>query len=104
MVETRAELPFIGDQVGLFKPRPARLSIVPVEMSRKEAELPFIGDQVGLSRAQPGHPTWPGPDAGCGIFAFYLPAMVHRGEERASIGARGTAKDGNGSPLSIWRS
>ena len=56
MVETRAELPFIGDQVGLFKPRPARLSIVPVEMSRKEAELPFIGDQVGLSRAQPGRP------------------------------------------------
>ena len=29
MVETRAELPFIGDQVGLLKPRPALVRLSP---------------------------------------------------------------------------
>jgi hypothetical protein len=59
MVETRAELPFIGDQIGLLKPRPGQFLLPSgrtTAVKETLAELLFIGDQVVCLSHEPGRP------------------------------------------------
>jgi len=57
MVETLAELPFIGDQVVcLSHDQAGHARFWGGRTTFPSAELPFTGDQVGLFRAQPDRP------------------------------------------------